>query len=140
MEEPAWDIEVYAGYAYVSGIGVEVFDISRPDQPRLVTAHSTVNGSLYQAGGMIFVAGEKGVQYFDALSTFRFESVRIDSNGILQFPLRGEQDRSVRIQRSSNLVDWEDWQDAILSQNPVKLIDDPESKRSQFYRAVQLEN
>ena len=57
--------------------------------------------------------------------------------GSFRLYLRGESELTVRIQRSENLRDWQDWQTVTLSNGPFELTDSNAANSSpRFYRAV----
>ena len=54
-----------------------------------------------------------------------------------QFLVRGDAGLSVRVQRSANLRDWEDWQALTLGATPSEFSDfDASTNSHRFYRAV----
>jgi len=57
--------------------------------------------------------------------------------GEFRFLVHGDAGLSVRVQRSTNLLDWEDWQPLILEAIPSELSDlDAGALPHGFYRAV----
>jgi hypothetical protein len=57
--------------------------------------------------------------------------------GAIRFLLHGEAGLSVRVQRSTNLRDWENWQSVTLGAVPAELTDPAAGAiPRRFYRAV----
>ncbi len=67
----------------------------------------------------------------------RLEPVSPQQPGAFRFLLHGEAGLSVRVQRSTNLRDWENWQPVTLGAVPAELTDaDAGAIPHRFYRAV----
>ena len=67
----------------------------------------------------------------------RLEPLSPQQPGAFRFLLHGEAGLTVRVQRSTNLRDWEDWQPVTLGAAPAELTDpDAGAIPHRFYRAV----
>jgi hypothetical protein len=98
-----------------------------------------VASDIVIAGNKLFVAaGGQGLMILDLFrAPLRLEPVSPQQLGTFRFLLRGETGLGVRVQRSSNLRDWEDWQAITLVNIPTELSDpDARSIPHRFYRAV----
>jgi hypothetical protein len=70
----------------------------------------------------------------------RFGPASVGSDGAIQLPLSGANGQTVRVQRSTNLVDWVDWQTVTLNGTVKELLDGPAAGVPfRFYRVVQAE-
>jgi hypothetical protein len=70
-------------------------------------------------------------------TVLRLELAPPQQPGGYRFLLHGEAGLTVRVQRSTNLRDWEDWRPVTLGAVPAELIDpDAGAIRRRFYRAV----
>ena len=58
------------------------------------------------------------------------------SDGRVQLQWSGPSGRGIRVQRSANLADWEDWRAVTLDGEGCELIHDPAAASQRFYRAV----
>jgi hypothetical protein len=137
----AHGVAVSGNYAYLPhGASLEVIDVSDPTQPRRVGGNSAFYTSdVIVAGNNVFVAA--GGQGLTILDLFRaplwLEPVSPQQPGAFRFLLHGEAGLSARVQRSSNLEDWEDWQAVTLGAAPTQLTDpDASVIPHRFYRAV----
>ena len=139
-------VAVSGNYAYVGNVasrfslGLQVIDVSDPRQPRLVGGNSAFDAfNVTVAGNKVFVtAGVEGLMILDLFrAPLRLEPVSPQQPGAFRFLLHGEAGLSVRVQRSSNLRDWEDWQPVSLGAAPAEVTDlDASSIPHRFYRAV----
>ena len=93
---------------------------------------------LTVAGNNVFVAGPDGLVILDLFRpSLRLELVSPQQPGGFRFLVRGDAGLSVRVQRSANLRDWEDWQTLTLGATPSELSDlDAGANSRRFYRAV----
>jgi len=138
----AFGMAVSGNYAYVadSGAGLQVIDVSNPANPQRVGGNSLVDArGLIVAGTNVFVAaGYDGLVIFDLFRpSLRLEPVSTQQPGGFRFLVRGDAGLSVRVQRSANLIDWEDWQTLTLGTTPSELSDlDAGAVSRRFYRAV----
>lgn len=65
------------------------------------------------------------------------ETVSPPQPGEFRFLVRGDEGLSIRVQRSANLRDWDDWQALTLGATPSELSDlDAGDNPHRFYRAV----
>ena len=70
-------------------------------------------------------------------TSLRLEPVSPQQPGEFRFLVHGDAGLSVRVQRSANLSDWEDWQALTLGATPSELSDlNAGANPVRFYRAV----
>jgi hypothetical protein len=116
-----------------------VIDVSNPANPQRVGGNLLVDArGLIVAGTNVFVAaGYDGLVILDLFRpSLRLEPVSPQQGGF-RFLLRGDAGLSVRVQRSANLRDWEDWQALTLGATASELSDlDASTNSHRFYRAV----
>jgi hypothetical protein len=137
----AWRCGATGNYAYIAdGFGLQVISVSDSRQPRRVGGKSAFHPSdITVAGNNVFVtAGEQGLMIFDLCRAHPAvrACVAAEASGF-RVRLHGEAGLSVRVQRSANLRDWEDWQSVTLGAVPAELTDpDAGAVPQRFYRAV----
>ena len=131
-------LALHGDYLYLVGwgSGVDVIDVRNPLDPRRVGGTSLMeaydvalapNGVIVPGGGKVWI-----LDRFHPASTLRAASAATTDGFRLQLQL-GE-DRTYRVQRSSNLKDWQDWK-VVTKQNPsTGLILDSEPAPHRFYR------
>ena len=138
----AFQVAVSGNYVYVAdnAAGLQVIDVSNPASPRRVGGDSLVDArGLILAGTNVFVAaGYDGLVILDLFRpSLRLEPVSPQQPSGFRLFVRGDAGLSVRIQRSANLRDWEDWQAPTLGATPSELSDlDAGAVSDRFYRAV----
>ena len=102
--------------------------------------HTNVGASdVVVAGTNVFFAARfSGLVILDLFRpSLRLEPVSPQQPGGFRFLVRGDAGLSVRVQRSANLRDWEDWQALTLGATPSELSDlDAGANSRRFYRAV----
>ena len=117
-----------------------VIDVSNPANPRRVGGNSGFGASdVVVAGTNVFVAARySGLVILDLFRpSLRLEPVSPQQPGGFRFLVRGDAGLSVRVQRSANLRDWEDWQTLTFGATPSELSDlDAGANPQRFYRAV----
>jgi hypothetical protein len=136
-------------YLYVGGVrgGLQVFDVRDPSKPRRVGGNSALSvhdlvadgDKLYVADGGVVVDPGRGLVVLnlfrpgDSLSTPRFSP-----DGSLLLTISGETGSTARLQRSTNLRDWEDWVIQPVADEPTE-IGDPDARTTpyRFYRALE---
>jgi len=136
-------------YAYVGAAnGVHVIDVSDAAQPVRVGGNSAFNsspgyglGSFYSGLSLLdnaLVAAPDGdVIIFDKFTELRIGPASVDVGGEIRLPINGRCGQRVTLQRSSNLVDWEDWQTMTLGGEGCGLIDRTDQGPQLFYRIVE---
>jgi uncharacterized secreted protein with C-terminal beta-propeller domain len=136
----AYGLTVSGNYAYVAGDGLQVIDVSNPASPQRVGGNSLYDAfDVAVAGSKVFLAGySSGLIIFDLFhASLRLDPVSPQQAGEFRFLVRGDAGLSVRVQRSANLRDWEDWQALTLGAIPSELSDlDAGANPDHFYRAV----
>ena len=65
------------------------------------------------------------------------ELAEVEADGQLRLPVNGACGQRVRLQRSEDLVDWEEWQTMTLGGEGCGLIDNTTGKPHRFYRIVE---
>jgi len=135
----AWDVAVSGNHAYLADYrdGLQVFDITDPGNLRRVGVYDTDGHSfgVAVAGNLIYVAD--GPWGLPILEQSRALWLEVSGRNPFTFSLSGEPGTAVRLQRSSNLRDWEDRQSATLSDAPLEFSDPGAAGgTSRFYRAI----
>ena len=64
------------------------------------------------------------------------DGLLVEADGSIRLPVKGKCGQRVRLQRSENLLDWEDWQTMTLGGDGCGLIDTTTATPARFYRAV----
>jgi hypothetical protein len=110
---------------------LQVIDIRDPANPQRVGGHDTSGEAQGVAvvGNYAYLAdGSAGLRVIDLINPAKDR---------FHFLLTGEPGQKVRVQRSRNLRDWEDWQQVTLGTEPADLTDtNILSAPCGFYRAV----
>jgi hypothetical protein len=133
-------VAVSGNYAYVASAGLQVIDVSNPASPQRVGGNSRFAADdVAVAGNKVFVADlADGLIVFDLYHpSVRLEPMSPQQPSGFRFLVRGQAGLSVRVQRSANLRDWEDWQALTLGATPSEVSDLGAGVVScRFYRAV----
>jgi hypothetical protein len=69
--------------------------------------------------------------------TLRIGPAMVEADGKIRLPVSGASGQRVKLQRSDNLVDWEDWQTMTLGGTGCGLIDTTGENQRRFYRVVE---
>jgi hypothetical protein len=139
----AGSIEVIGNYAYLtsSDHGLEVINVSDPSNPHRVGGNSSFSAyDITAYGDEVFVAaGDDGLIILNQFTELRFGPASVEADGKIRLPIEGACGQRVKLQRSSNLVDWEDWQAMTLGGNATGcgLIDTTAAARQRFYGVVE---
>lgn len=139
--DSAYGIAVSANYAYVarSGFGLLVLEVGNPGNPQRVGSFQTKGFAtgVAVAGDHVFVAaGEEGLLIFDSFRQLRLEALAGVGEEPFRFRLTGQPGQSVRLQRSVDLKNWQDWKPVTLGSTPIELPDpDASFTGRRFYRA-----
>jgi hypothetical protein len=129
-------------YAYFPNDGLEVIDVSDPAHPRQTGRNSAVappNGvrQLTISQGRLFAAaGEQGLVILDFFHPFRLQPASLGQRGAEQLGLTGPRGLPVVVQRSADLMRWEDWQSVTLPTPPLQLGNGDAQPPDRFYRGV----
>lgn len=102
-----------------------------------------LKGCLTVAGTHIYVSAvDEGLLVFDTYDPapgIRLNTLRAPNPNSLLLRLTGISGQTARVQRSTDLRSWADWQTITFSQQPVELTEDTISVApQQFYRAIVL--
>ena len=134
---------VIAGnYAYIAvhGDGLQVIDIRNPAEPRDVGGNSIFSvGEVAVEAGKLFVATDlEGLLIFNLYTPPpQLRALGWSSQRGMRFSVSGEAGQSVQVQRSSDLIGWQDWFGVVLGPSSSELSDpDTASGPQRFYRAV----
>jgi hypothetical protein len=143
--EDARSIHVVGPHAYVMDrvLGLYVLDVSDPRRPRRVGGNpalgqlASLAADLTVDGDKLHVlAGERGLVVL-GLPSLRLEAMRASESGSIRFRLHGPPQLSGRVQRSGDLLFWEDWISFRLDAPPLELNDPAAaSLRHRYYRAL----
>jgi hypothetical protein len=126
-------VAVAGNCAYVADleVGLLVIDIGDPAHPQRLRGCETTGGAL----GVAVAGNYAYVSQYDG--SLRVVDVANFARDRFHFLVRGEPAQKVRIQRSQNLTDWQDWQEVTLGSGPADVTDaDFLSVPRCFYRAV----
>jgi len=129
---PAAGLALQGDYAYVTceDAGLQVIDIRDPANPKHVRRSATQGWAcvVAVAPNYAYLASDAGLEVVDLIN--------LAGNGF-HFLVSGEPGQTVRVQRSRNLKDWEDWQQVTLGAAPADVTDaNTLSTPRGFYRAV----
>jgi hypothetical protein len=137
-------VAVSGNYAYVqepgSAGGLHVIDISDPAHPRRAGGNSAVTVSTIAISeGRLFTtaADGHGLAILDLFRPLRLAPLRTLASRPFRFHADGPRGVSLRLQRSGDLTDWQDWQAITAGAEPVE-VSDPDATIAprRFYRAV----
>jgi hypothetical protein len=138
-------ISVSGDHAYVAAwyTGLYVIDISDPTNPMWVGHHG---GDAYYwsprvavQDDNVYVTHEDGLSIFGLFRPLVLSAMPVTTAGQpFRLKISGPPGSSLRLQRSANLLDWEDWVTLTLGDDPVE-IGDPEAGFTphRFYRATE---
>jgi hypothetical protein len=135
-------VTVSGSYAYLAdgSAGLRVFDISHPASPRRVGGNSAffAYGVVVDANRVHVAAGWDGLVILDAMRSPLRLSIRPPApGGQARIAISGPAGLLARLQRSTNLRDWEDGQTFTLVEQPTEIEETAaEAVRERFYRAV----
>jgi hypothetical protein len=135
-------VAVAGSYAYVvGGGGLHVIDISNPAHPRRVGGSSVLPdggwSSVLVEEGCLYSAGNGKLTIFDLFRPFRLEPLPKPEPGAFRLRVDGPRGVSAWVQRSTNLTNWEDWQQITFGDAAVE-VSDPEAVIAphRIYRGV----
>ena len=119
--------------------GLHVLDISNPTRPRRVGGNSSfiAYGVTAYDNELYVPAGSDGLIILNKYTELRIGPAIVLSDGRLQLQLSGASGLGIRVQRSANLIDWEDWRTVTLDGTGCELIDETAASGQRFYRAVE---
>jgi hypothetical protein len=118
---------------------VHVVDLSDPAHPRRVGGNRTFDAHAVAVhDGRAVVAASDAISILDQIATLRFGLAQIAPDGTLRLSLSGVGGERVQVQRSANLLDWEDWRSVVLERTTTELGAEVMNSGRQFYRAFVL--
>lgn len=135
-------IAVSGRFAYVADAfsGVQVYDISDVSHPRRMGGTSAVDPySILTTANHLFAAGGRdGVAVLAPfIPPLDVTASPVQDRGSINLRVDGPPGASVRIQRSPDMVKWQDWQTLTVGETPSIVSDTIPTGASQgFYRAV----
>jgi hypothetical protein len=135
-------IAVSGRFVYVTDAlsGVQVYDVADPTQPRLMGGNSALDayGITVAGGKVLAVGGAEGLGVFEAFTPPLQLGIKQGATaGAVELRVDGPPQLSIRLQRSSDLLNWEDWQAFTLGAMPKTISDlSAGSEPKRFYRAV----
>ena len=121
-------------------IGDELVDISDPanlQQADGSTAYHRSIGTVHADN--FFAAGYGELNILKMFTILRFGWPNIEADGNIWLPVDGASGQRVKLQRSTNLVDWEDWRTMTLGGTGCGLTDTTTTAAHRFYRVVEDE-
>jgi hypothetical protein len=131
------------GFLYMeAGIGGYLMDTRDPANPRRVDGYDfgyrSGMSTAYIGDDYLYVAdGYNGLIILNKYIELRIGPAIVLSDGRVQLQLSGVNGQCVRVQRSANLIDWEDWRTVALDGTGCELIDETATASHRFYRAVE---
>jgi hypothetical protein len=141
------DIQISDGFAYMTGFHfdrfMDVIDVRTPLEPSRVIRHNFgyLNDSMVamsiDSNHVYVAAGSDGLIILNKYTELRIGPAIVLSDGRVQLQLSGANGQCVRVQRSANLIDWEDWRTVTLDGTGCELIDQTAAASQRFYRAVE---
>jgi hypothetical protein len=137
----AWGVAVSGIYAYVADhhAGLQVIDISIPALPRRVGGNSAFEGlGVVVNEDKVFVAaGADGLAILDLFRPMRLQALVATAPGSFRFQVDGPRNVPLTVQRTHDLLDWDDWTSATPVDGPIEFFD-PESATldQRFFRTV----
>jgi hypothetical protein len=135
-------IAVSGRFAYVASdrAGVQVYDLADPARPRHRGGNTALEAyRLVISGGRLLAAGgQGGLGVFDLFAPpLNVVASTTQAPGSLNLQVDGPAGTSVRVQRSTDLSNWQDWQTVTLGELPQTLSDAVNPSQPQrFYRAA----
>lgn len=135
-------VAVSGRFAYVADAfsGVQVYDISDVSHPRRMGGTSAVDPySILTTANHLFAAGGRdGVAVLAPfIPPLDVTASPVQDRGSISLRVDGPPGASVRIQRSPDMVKWQDWQTLTVGETPSIVSDTIPTGASQgFYRAV----
>lgn len=132
----------YVGEGWLQGWcgGLNVIDVSNPAMPRRIGGNSAVSTScLAASGGRLATAAEggHGLAILDLFRGFRLDALSSMASDAFRLRLDGPRGVPVRLQRSANLTDWQDWLPVTVGASSAEMADSSEGAAARrFYRAV----
>jgi len=155
LDFPANDVAVGANHAYLTALdGLHVIDISDPSNPQRDGGNTFISpNKVAVRDNDILVSSPSlgldvnppipgiapGLIILDTFTELRIGPAIVEVDGHLQLPVIGKSGQRVRLQRSVNLIDWEDWQTMTLGGTGCGLIDNTTASPYRFYRVVEDE-
>ena len=133
----ARSVSVSAGFAYVAASsGLMIVDVADAGHPRWIGANRGFNAHDVAVGpySVYVAAGDDGLILFD--KPLRIGPASVQPDGRLRILLHGPGGRDLRIQRSLNMIDWEDWRSVTLDGDGSGIVEDPTINTECFYRVV----
>jgi hypothetical protein len=139
----AQDVAVSGNYAYVAdgqhGLQVIDIDLTKPGRPLRVggNAYFRAYGVTVHGGKVFVAAGFDGLVILDVFRPYDLKAMPVTSSGVFRLQVGGPRNVPVCLQRSVNLVDWEDWRCVTPADGAVEVSDPafPSAQR-RFYRVV----
>jgi hypothetical protein len=136
------DVAVVGGYAYLAtSQDLHVIDFSDHARPLRIggSSNSLVNIRGVTANrDYVFVADwNAGLIILNKYTDLRIGPAIVADDGRLRLRLSGANGQRVRVQRSINLRDWEDWKTVTLGDTGCDLTESIVSNSQCFYRAVE---
>src|SRR6266540_422253 len=134
-------VAIWGDYAYVAMYpGILVIDISDPANPQRVSSYNRPGliTKVVASGEYVYVAEDQaGIEVFQAYRPMRLELLQVGVLGELRFRVSGPPSLSGRIQRSLDLMNWDDWLPVTFTNTPIEIVNsDVPLSANRFYRLV----
>ena len=87
----------------------------------------------------MYVASEDdGLIILNKFAELRFGPASVRTDRLIRLPLAGPSGQRIRIERSANLIDWEEWQTAVIGDDDgCEITDSTTQAPRRFYRAIE---
>jgi hypothetical protein len=140
-----YDVALAGPYAYVVGdSGLDVIDVSNPTNPQRLGGNTRLGTafSVGLSGDKVVTIGEQGLVVLHSFTPLSGPALqfapapRLELNAF-HLSVQGLPGLPVQIERSLDLIHWQNWTNGILGTGPLEFLDasDGTSPR-QFYRAL----
>jgi hypothetical protein len=114
---------------------LQVIDVSNPANPQRVGGYSAaVAGSVFVSGNHAFVAGGS-LFILNLYTPVSLAAVPGPQPGAFGVSIHGLAGVQVEIERSLDLIHWQQWTNGVLGSTPLTFRDNDANPR-QFYRAL----
>jgi len=136
------DLAISGRYAYLTDwrAGLQVIDVSDPANPRRVGGNGAFDAATPIAihGGSIYVASQDGLTVLNTYQPIpRLAPLGQLDGARFHLSLRADSGQAVRLQRSVDLMTWEEWRTITGTGDPQPLVDESVGAiPARFYRAI----
>jgi hypothetical protein len=135
----AFDVAVADGYAYLADYqtGLHVVDVRDPAHPRRVGGNTSFAAqALTVTDNLVLMASlNEGLIILNRYHPIELRQISRTDEGMMRLRLSGPPEMPARLQRSTNLHDWENWRTFSFGTESLEFSDpDSSSCSRRFYR------